>query len=472
MDSTTQLTPSPLVQDRWIQAFVKYGRVKGLFQENQRILLSVSGGLDSSVLAHLSIRAARLLNNHVELVHVDHRTRGMTSEREGIWVKTLGDRLGIKVNLVSLPDRAGVHMAHAELRSERRHLLLKLAEEGSFDHIATAHHADDNAETFLMRAISGTGVNGLAGMSPMDGKWIKPLLWATRKDLEDYARRFRLGWVEDPSNAQSIYLRNRIRHEWVPQLESIRQGAMTNLARAAERLDQEERQWEEWLIPQFEGPVELLSRSFLEKYPECLQRRIFRIWLTRLQLDAEPALVEALLEGNEVVHREGAFLRRSDMYIFSRETEFGREWQAPQPVELGKRISFGSSTAWSFLKGSAGGFHQGQFSVFLLFRPPTKVVTDEKNTSQMSWDRLPWPLLVRGRREEDSSKELDESLARHRVPKPFWKAWPLLVSREDPSKIVALLGVEVLKEYRLTKVGRCVSMECFFEENLRSNSPA
>lgn len=459
LDTQSQET-SLLTQDKWVQQLVKFIRVHDLIKPGEKIVVAISGGLDSTCLAHLLVRASRMLEFNVEFAHVDHGTRGIASRSEGTWVKALADRLSVKSHLLKLAV-PGIGKSQADLRADRRLLLTDLCEEQGAAKIATAHHGDDNAETFLMRAISGTGVGGLSAMSPQEGLWIKPLLWATRDELEAYVRRFRLAWVEDPSNAKGVYLRNRLRNEVFHTLEEIRPGAMKNMARLAERIAEESADIEGWLAPQFEGPTELLSRAFVEKFPEALQRRIFKLWLKRLGLEPDPALVETLIDGQEVVHSKGTFLRRSDMFVFLEEVDFGAQWAEPQPVEIGRRISVGSSTAWSFLASAPRRLSRLQLSVHLYFRPVDQVV--HANQVKLAWDEMPWPLSIRKRCQDDSKRELDEILSRNKIPRPFWKNWPLLVSSEDPSKIIALVGLEPLKKYHLNGVGRCVSMESFYD---------
>ena len=162
------------------------------------------------------------------------------------------------------------------------------------------------------------------------------------------------------------------------------------------------------------------------------------------------------------------FVRRSDMYVFVAETDFGKAWQAPIPVGLGTRVPLGASTAWSFLGSAPKKMIRFDHNLFFYFRPldqPAKA-----SELRLAWDQLPWPLMIRGRIEEDPKRELDDVLSRNKIPRPFWKNWPLLVSLEDPSKIVAVIGVEVLKKYKLEGVGRCVSMESLYSDSLRSDS--
>jgi tRNA(Ile)-lysidine synthetase-like protein len=477
LSETNVAASSELAQSKFLQEGIKYLRERALLAAGDRVLLAVSGGLDSTVLAHFFSRAARLLRIDVRIVHVDHGTRGMASEREGTWVRVLGERLQLPVEAVRLNEGAGA--SQADYRDARRKVIGEIAREKGYTRIATAHHADDNAETLVMRMISGTGSTGLGGMAPMSQEagesgfaWIKPLLWASRADLEAYAREHGLAWVEDPSNARGQYLRNRVRNEILPALESLRAGAGRNLARLAARVEAEESETEAWLDAQLQRDglgqdATVVRWGFLTKWPRALQRRLFRAWLKRLELDPQPHLVEALMDGEDVIHPQGIFLRRADLLQYSSERDFGEGWSGEaQPIEIGKRFLCGRSMAWSFLPSAPEKFRPFDMSVYLVFRQPGM---EKSKALKLAWDKLPWPLVVR--RKKNAEPRVERVLEAFGVPKPYWKGWPVLVSAENPDEVVALLGLHVEPAYRMEKAGRFISMECFFEDRL-SPSPA
>jgi len=459
-DTASQVeTPT---QHRLIQETISFVRRRALAANGDKILVAVSGGLDSSVLVHTLARVARVLGVQIEVAHVDHGTRGEASQREALWVKVLAERLHLRLHALRVVPPARTNQD--DLRNLRRATLLELAKDLGCQRIATAHHADDNAETFLMRAMSGTGSHGLAGMRPEDGVWIKPLLWATRAELEDYARAHRLAWVEDPSNERGVYLRNHVRNVLIPQLEETRSGSLRNLARAAERMEEEESAWDAWLETHLEGPKETLSVAWLERWPAPLQRRVLRFWLRRLGLVSQPALVEALMRGDELVHPAGSFLRRSDMIIFSSETEFGQLWQEPFALEISKRASLGASLAWSFLPASSARQTPVSLSVMTAFtRPGQRVGT---GTLLLSWEKTPWPLVVRAMSSAEQSR-FQGLLKAFGVPKPYWRQWPVLVSRDSPSQVVSIFGLKVLEAFEAKGEERSVSIAHFFEECLK-----
>ncbi len=448
-------------QDSLFQDFLKFAREQELVHTGDSVVVAVSGGLDSTVLAYLLAKAAKILKIKVHMAHVDHRTRGLASTQEAEWARSMGKKLDIPVHTLVVPD--GIQMSQSEFRNHRRRLLIELAKALGANKIATAHHADDNAETFLMRSISGTGINGLKGMAPVDGRWIKPLIRFPRSQLLEYAREKRLLWVEDPSNARGQYLRNRIRNEFFPLLEEIRQSSVSNLSLVAQRLWEEEEELSVWLTGELKHlSPRTLPLGWLERWPKTLQRRIFRLWLAQNDLEPNPHLIEELMNGQEVVHSQGVILKHSDHWVFYPEQDFGCRWLKPLSVELNRRSFLGASLAWSFLPKAPEKFKVFDLSVYLCQRVPS---AKEDLNFCLRWDLIPQDLIIRSIRRDDV-KEAHELLSVVKMPKPFRTNWPVLSSKSRPNEIFAIPGVGVLEAYRYAHSGQCLVFECFFEESL------
>ncbi len=445
-------------QNHFVQESLSFIRSNKIFLQGERVLVAVSGGLDSSVLLHSLSRLARLMGVELEVAHVDHRTRGQASEREALWVRVLAERLHLKLHSLKIAVPQKVNQE--ELRNLRRKALSELAEDLGCASIATAHHANDNAETLLMRAMSGTGVSGLAGMNPKEGMWAKPLLWATRAQLEKYARDHRLSWVEDPSNLRNTYLRNHIRNILLPQVEEARQGSIGNLAKLAERVQEEETAWETWLGTQLEGPKETLSLAWLERWPSPLQRRVMKYWLKNLGISASPQLMDALLRGDELIHPAGSFLRRSDMLVFSKEDDFSELWQEIRGLEFSKRLNMGASLAWSYLPSSIERNMPVQLSVLASFTRPGQRYG--ASSLLFSWDRSPWPFSVRciGKDELQKYASIFEGF---RIPKPYRSKWPIIVNQDKPDQVLAIFGLRVLEPYAAVGDERAVAIHHYFD---------
>ena len=186
---------------------------------SSRFLLAVSGGRDSVVLAHLF--AVCKLN--FDIAHCNFHLRGEESDKEMFFVKNLPFLTGQKVfvkefDTISLQQNSGksIEMIARELRYQWFDEIGK-----DYDYIVTAHHANDNAETMIMNLLRGTGVRGLCGIPAKNGKIIRPLLAFTTKEIENYAQENHLEFCIDSSNLEDCFLRNKIRHHIIPELENI-----------------------------------------------------------------------------------------------------------------------------------------------------------------------------------------------------------------------------------------------------------
>jgi len=200
--------------------------VHRLLRRDDRILIAVSGGVDSVALAHLLLRLRSGHRWTLQLGHVDHGLRP-ESRREAEHVQRLGARWQVPV-LVEMVDVAAVHRREGGSLEEvarrlRYDALLRLARACHADAIAVAHTRDDQAETVLMRLVRGAGLAGTAGMPyarPLEERrLVRPLLDCWRQELETCVRAEDLPTVEDPSNHDPRFLRNRIRHQLLPLLE-------------------------------------------------------------------------------------------------------------------------------------------------------------------------------------------------------------------------------------------------------------
>lgn len=458
-------------QDRFFQELIQFSRQYKLYNAGEKVLVAASGGLDSSVLLHALYRITRLFGISLEVVHVDHKTRGSASAREGTWVRVLSERLHVPFHALSIEeplDKAN----QASFRKARRELLERKARELGCHRIAMAHHATDNVETLLMRMMSGSGVYGLGSIRPITENYIRPLLWATRDDLVNYARIHNLSWIEDPTNQEDNYLRNRIRHDLIPLCDELRQGSLSNLSRLAQRVGDEEEEIEAWVASQFEEPRHVLPIATIEKFPKALQRRFFRVWLDRQGISGDTQLLEALLRGEERVHPAGSFLKRSDSWIYYNEKDFGDGWRDGLEVQISRRVTLGPSIAWSLLPSSSNdGLRSQSLSLLANFRSPLDALKVSKRVFclDLAWERTPWPLGIGtlGKLGKDSAAQVTAAFNRHRIPDGYRRAWPILVGLEKPEIALGVVGLEVMPDYQAKTLERRVSLEHLLEEYLK-----
>ncbi|WP_179320047.1 tRNA lysidine(34) synthetase TilS [Winogradskyella helgolandensis] len=186
-----------------------------------RLLIAISGGIDSVVLAYL----CKNLNLNFSLAHCNFNLRAEESNKDEDFVLELAEALDVEVFIQNFDTQAyadenkrSIQMAARELRYD---WFKELAQQLKFDYILTAHHADDNLETFLINFTRGTGLNGLTGIPMVNGNVVRPLLPFSRLQIEAFAKEQQINWREDASNASRKYLRNKLRHEVVPILKEI-----------------------------------------------------------------------------------------------------------------------------------------------------------------------------------------------------------------------------------------------------------
>jgi tRNA(Ile)-lysidine synthase len=212
------------------QRFIDYIKKEGLFNPQDRLLLAVSGGLDSVVLTELCHRCGF----DFIIVHCNFRLRGNESHRDEQFVSSLGQRYQQKayVGYFDTQEYAAAHkvsiqVAARQLRYDWFELLVR---NGKARWIVTAHHLDDNIETMLMHFFKGTGITGLRAMVPRQGNIVRPLLFAQKEELRQFAAEAGLLWVEDSSNESDKYTRNFFRHQLIPLVEQAFPAAASNLA--------------------------------------------------------------------------------------------------------------------------------------------------------------------------------------------------------------------------------------------------
>ncbi len=210
-----------------------YIQQEGLLQAGDKVLLAVSGGLDSVVMTHL----LHGLGYATALAHCNFQLRGADADGDETFVKNLATKLDLPFFSTHFDTKGyakqhglSTQMAARELRYEWLEGIRK--QEGCY-YLATAHHKNDQAETVLLNLVKGTGIRGLHGMLPKQGHLVRPLLAFARVELEAYAEANNLSWRTDASNADTHYQRNFLRHEVLPLLEQVNPSVVNTLAQEA-----------------------------------------------------------------------------------------------------------------------------------------------------------------------------------------------------------------------------------------------
>lgn len=221
-----------------LDAFEKYVNENNLFSHDDKILLTVSGGVDSMVL--MSLTAAAGYNFGV--AHCNFQLRGAESDEDEVLVEKEAKRYGVefynkRFDTTAEMARTGESMEMAARRL-RYTWFRELSSEHGYTVIAIAHHINDSIETFFINMLRGTGLRGLTGITTQVGRIVRPMMFATRKDIHDYAVAHRIPFREDSSNRSTKYLRNKVRLGIIPMLKEITPQITTIMRRNISRLSQ------------------------------------------------------------------------------------------------------------------------------------------------------------------------------------------------------------------------------------------
>ncbi|NSW44836.1 MAG: tRNA lysidine(34) synthetase TilS [Bacteroidales bacterium] len=201
--------------------FKKYIEQNQLFTTNDKLLLAFSGGIDSVVLAHLLLK-----NNYCfELAHCNFQLRGNESNQDEQFAYTFANQHQLIIHSqtfdtkeFAIENKITIQEAARVLRYQ---YFYNLAKQQKCTYILTAHHLDDNIETVFLNIIRGTGLKGLCGIPIQNNQIVRPLLFATREQIKQYALNNDLAWREDSSNQTDKYTRNYIRHHILPKIQEI-----------------------------------------------------------------------------------------------------------------------------------------------------------------------------------------------------------------------------------------------------------
>jgi tRNA(Ile)-lysidine synthase len=272
------------IYSRW----VKEVKRQGLFRPGQRVGVAVSGGPDSVLLLHFMRDSASEWGITLAVVHFNHHLRGAESDADERFVRNLADSIGIAFIRgeadVARVAREKKRNLEATARELRYRFFFSLVDQGRLDKVVTAHTANDQAETVLMRLLRGTGTRGLSGIHPLlEGKVARPFLELTRAEITREIETRQLEYRLDSSNLDSRLRRNKVRQELLPLLERQFNPAIIPLLKNhADRARDEEAFLEQqarersrpWRLR--EGAEEKISVPALRGFAPAIQRRVLR----------------------------------------------------------------------------------------------------------------------------------------------------------------------------------------------------
>lgn len=343
-----------------------------LLPPGSRLLVAVSGGADSVALLQQLHDFRREHRWHLTVAHLNHGIRGMSAGQDARFVTAMAQRLRVscvvgKTRVPALAKRRGISLEMAA-REARYAFLTRTARKVKANIIVTAHTADDQVETILLKLLRGAGrggLSGIAGQSQVGGiPLVRPLLGVARVDIEASLRARNIEWREDESNRDTTFLRNRIRHELIPVLERDFNPRVREVLLRSREVLQAEDEWMDDLamaiLEDCTGKMVMagqeLSAERLGQHPLAARRRVIRLWLVR------QGIPEAILDFDGVRRIDAALVRGQG----SETIELAAGWRVQREYD---RLKVMSPTA----AGHRGGQNPRRFRVKV---PGTTVVAE------------------------------------------------------------------------------------------------
>lgn len=423
-----------------------------------RVLAGFSGGADSTALLLLLKEYAAEHGIEICAVHVNHGIRGKEAERDRDFCEQFCRERGIPFETVCADVPAAAKLRGISLEEAGREIRYEIFEkyirEGLADRVALAHHQNDQAETMLFRLMRGTGLRGLRGMEPVRLPYIRPLLCVSRAGIESWLTKEGVPWVEDGSNQELEYTRNRIRHLVLAPMEQIYPRTAAHMAKTAEQLleaeDYLERETEraaEKYISPCEGGLDISLRAFEELHPAIVKRLTLRC-MERLL---------GSLKNIEAVHAEqicalaqggrGSRIMLPGGIFAVLDYDALRLQHGYKSVRMEETVSCSPPGEYGFL---------GEiFSFAVEGRQKDEEIPLNRYTKWFDYDKIKHNVVLRTRRQGDylanaegSHKKLKDYLIDSKVPRDKRNELILLA---DGSHILWVVGLRISEEYKVTE---------------------
>ena len=221
-----------------LQKFKQHLHQNFPFLKGSKLLIAISGGIDSVVLAHLCSQ----LNLNFSLCHCNFNLRGQESDDDEAFVKSLVKTLKTPVYTTSFETEKYAKKNKISIQVAARNLrytwFYELIDSKGYDYVLTAHNTNDNLETFIINLTRGTGLEGFTGIPPVNQKSIRPLLAFSRDEIILFAIKNEIIWREDKSNASVKYVRNKVRHKVIPILKELNPHVLESFQNTIEYLNE------------------------------------------------------------------------------------------------------------------------------------------------------------------------------------------------------------------------------------------
>jgi len=436
-----------------LQKFLVYIKKENLFTKKDHLLIAVSGGADSAVLCALCAAAGVSFS----LAHCNFKLREAESDRDELFVKKLSEQLGVKLFVKTFETVSQAKLNKTSIEETARNLrydwfkqllLESKTSDNPFSFLLTAHHADDNVETVMMNFFRGTGIKGLRGILPKQQQIVRPLLFATREDIEEYAVTNQVEYITDSSNASNDYTRNLFRNEILPLIEKIYPEALKNVLRNIDRFAAVEYLYEE--------SIEQIKQKLIERKGDEIHIPVLKLLKTKpLQTVIYEIIKDAGFTAMQVSEVEKLLHSDSGKYIKSAShiILLNRKWLIISP-----NISTTQITN-IIVEENAGNilFEEGTLQIYPSAKPEKFI--GEASTVHIDGANLTYPLLLRKWKTGDYFYPLGmtkkKKLSRFFIDLKLSllqkeKCWIL----ESNKKIVWVIGYRIDERFKITSCSK------------------
>jgi tRNA(Ile)-lysidine synthase len=434
--------------------FLHFIRKHDLFKAQDRVLLAVSGGIDSMVMVDLFVRAGFSFG----IAHCNFGLRGQDSDGDELFGKKKAGEIGcpfhsrrFETESYGLERGISIQMAARDLRYR---WFEEIKHQSGYNHIATAHHLNDNIETVLFNLIRGTGLKGLTGIPVRQDPLIRPLLFVEKDRITQYAAKHKVRYREDRSNLENKYHRNLIRNEILPLICRINPGFTGSIRSSIERLKETRELIDHWMIEKREslihqeGPDIYIDRSaiFRIKSPVFLHE-ILRTWGFNYDQCRDMLSQEDSGSGSLFYSESHVLNMDREMLIISPASQEGEDTYEWSVNELVLHTVFGRFRKKIISKNQ-------------------RVKSDDPHCEIFDLERLEFPLKIRTWKEGDwfiplgmkGKKKLSDFMIDKKIPVNLKQRIPVIFSEES---VIWIVGHRMDSRFRITPDTRKLLMISF-----------
>ena len=434
---------------KMVEQFETYRENNGIFTPDNMILAGVSGGIDSIVMLDMFLEG----HYNVAVAHCNFQLRGEESDEDEKFVKDICRRHSLKLHTqrfntteYAANNRLSIQMAARELRFR---WMFELLEEEKYDLLSLGHNLNDSIETMIINLSRGTGLNGLTGISCRSGSVIRPILFATREMIKDYASSKNLEYREDSSNSQTRYTRNKIRHRVLPVLEEINPSILRSLEETSEYLQSAYIIYEQAIrdrkdqIIESDGKFEYCIISELRKLSPLNTwiYEIFKGWNFRKQQVNDILRLIDGDTGKQVYGKSHTITRDRDRLLIS-----------PVKKDLSKPV----------LLNSYGELRNSDFFKKVEILPANSIkLSDDSGIAHIDADLIKYPLTIRKWEDGDyfyplgmkGRKKVSDLLIDMKIPLPEKEDIHIIESEDN---IIWVIGLRIDDRFKISKSTRDV----------------